>query len=305
MEIRMIESTPGAMVFEGINPMLLLGEVSLMAEPYADAGTLGWMTNSVAVAAFISLMILWAARKATRNAQRVPSGFQNFIELVVESIYSQVEQIVGKKIAPRVFPLLATIFIYVIISNWFGLLPGIGTIGFGSEPTQAALTLSADDKHIVPLLRPPTADLNLTLGMAAVFMLVWFYLTVRETGVIGFLKHTFGPKGGIKGLLGMAIVPVFLFVGVIEVISIALRPVSLSLRLFGNVFAGENLMHVMSTLADKYDLPAFVTFLASVLLPLPTFFLELLVGGLQAMVFALLCGVYIQLSTTHDEGEDH
>ena len=301
----MIESTPGAMVFEGINPMLLLGEVSLMAEPYADAGTLGWMTNSVAVAAFISLMILWAARKATRNAQRVPSGFQNFIELVVESIYSQVEQIVGKKIAPRVFPLLATIFIYVIISNWFGLLPGIGTIGFGSEPTQAALTLSADDKHIVPLLRPPTADLNLTLGMAAVFMLVWFYLTVRETGVIGFLKHTFGPKGGIKGLLGMAIVPVFLFVGVIEVISIALRPVSLSLRLFGNVFAGENLMHVMSTLADKYDLPAFVTFLASVLLPLPTFFLELLVGGLQAMVFALLCGVYIQLSTTHDEGEDH
>ena len=301
----MIESAPDAMVFEGLNPMLLLGEVSLMAEPYADVGTLGWMTNSVAVAAFFALMILWASRKATRNAQRIPSGFQNFVELVVEFIYSQVEQIVGKKIAPRVFPLLATIFIYVAISNWFGLLPGIGTIGFGSEPTQAALTLAADDKHIVPLLRPPTADLNLTLGMATVFMLVWVYLTVSETGVIGFLKHTFGPKGGIKGLLGMAIVPVFLFVGVIEVISIALRPVSLSLRLFGNVFAGENLMHVMANLAEKYDLPAFVTFMASVLLPFPTFFLELLVGGLQAMVFALLCGVYIQLSTAHDEGEDH
>ena len=293
------------MVFEGINPMLLLGEVSLMAEPYGDAGTLGWMTNSVAVAAFIALLIFWAARKATRNAQRVPSGFQNFVELVVEVVYSQVEDLIGKKIAPRVFPLLATIFVYILISNWFGLLPGIGTIGFGSEPTQAVLTLSSDDKHIVPLLRPPTADLNLTMGMAAVFMLVWVYLTVREIGVIGFLKHTFGPKGGIKGLLGIAIVPIFLFVGVIEMISIALRPVSLSLRLFGNVFAGENLMHVMSKLADDFNLPAFVTFLASVFLPLPTFFLELLVGGLQAMVFALLCGVYIQLSTAHDEGEDH
>ena len=301
----MIQSAPDAMVFEGINPMLLLGKVSLSAEPFADAGTLGWLTNSVAVAAFIALLILWAARKATRNAQRVPSGFQNFVELVVEFIYSQVEQIVGKKLAPRVFPLLATIFIYVAISNWFGLLPGIGTIGFGSEPLQAAFTLSSTDHHVIPLLRPPTADLNLTLGMAAVFMLVWVYLTVRETGVIGFLKHTFGPKGGITGWLGIAIVPVFLFVGVIEMISIALRPVSLSLRLFGNVFAGENLMHVMSTLADAYNLPAFVTFLASVLMPLPTFFLELLVGGLQAMVFALLCGVYIQLSTAHDEGEGH
>ncbi len=301
----MTQSVSDALVFEGINPMLLLGEVSLMAEPFADASTLGWLTNSVFVAAFIALLILWAARKATRNAQRVPSGFQNFFELLVEFVYSQVEQIVGKKLAPRVFPLLATIFIYVAISNWFGLLPGIGTVGFGSEATQATLTLSAEDEHIVPLLRPPTADLNTTLGMAVVFMLIWVYLTVRETGVIGFLKHTFGPKGGIKGLLGMAIVPVFLFVGVIEMISIALRPVSLSLRLFGNVFAGENLMHVMANLAEKYDLPAFVTFMASVLVPLPTFFLELLVGGLQAMVFALLCGVYIQLSTAHDEEEGH
>ncbi len=283
--------------------MPLLGKVSLFAEPFAEAKIFGWLTNSVFVAAFIALLLLWAARKATRNAQRVPTGFQNFFELIVEFLYSQVEQIVGQKLAPRVFPLLATIFIYVAVANWFGLLPGIGTIGFGSEPTKAFLTLSAHDHHVVPLLRPPTADLNLTLGMAAVFMLIWVYLTVRETGVIGFIKHTFGPKGGIKGALGMVLVPIFMFVGVIEIISIALRPVSLSLRLFGNVFAGENLMHVMSGLGDKAG--AVVSFLISVLLPLPTFFLELLVGGLQAMVFALLCAVYIQLSTTHEEEEDH
>ena len=303
MVIRMIQGASDALILAGFSPIPLLGEVSLFAEPYADTGSLGWMTNSVAVAAFIALLLLWASRKATRNAQRVPTGFQNFFELIVEFLYSQVEQIVGQKLAPKVFPLLATIFIYVAVANWFGLLPGIGTIGFGSEPTQAALTLSADDEHIVPLLRPPTADLNLTLGMAAVFMLIWVYLTVRETGVIGFIKHTFGPKGGIKGALGMVLVPIFMFVGIIELISIALRPVSLSLRLFGNVFAGENLMHVMSGLGDNAG--AFFSFVISVLLPLPTFFLELLVGGLQAMVFALLCAVYIQLSTTHDEEEGH
>ncbi|MFP6874248.1 MAG: F0F1 ATP synthase subunit A [Verrucomicrobiales bacterium] len=297
----MLQDASDALILKGFSPMPLLGKVSLSAEPFTD--TLHWLTNSIFVAAFIALLLLWAARKATRNIQRVPTGFQNFFEFIIEFLYSQVEQIVGKKLAPRVFPLLATIFIYVAIANWFGLLPGVGTIGWGSEPTKAAFTLDPKSEHVVGLLRPPTADLNLTLGMAAVFMLIWVYLTVRETGVIGFIKHTFGPKGGLKGALGVILVPIFMFVGVIEIISIALRPVSLSLRLFGNIFAGENLMHVMSTMGDT--LGPVLSFITSVLLPLPTFFLELLVGGLQAMVFALLCAVYIQLSTTHDEEESH
>ena len=155
--------------------------------------------------------------------------------------------------------------------------------------------------HWAPLLRPPTADLNLTLGIAAVFMLVWMWLTVSEIGVIGFIKHTFGPKGGLTGFLKYALTPIFIFVGLIELISIAARPVSLSLRLLGNIFAGETLLHTMGDLGTSFGLSAVPAFLMRVALPIPFYFMEILVGLLQATVFALLCAVYIQLSTTHDE----
>ena len=275
--------------------MKLLGEVSMTAEPFIPFLT--WLTNSVFVAAIVLGIMLWATRKATRKLMPVPSGFQNFFELTVEFLYGQVEGIVGKKVAPRAFPLLATIFLFIVVSNWFGLLPGVGTVGFGE--LKGPLTLDPTSHHFVPLLRPATADLNMTLAIAAVFMILWVWLTVTEIGVIGFIKHTFAPKGGLTGLMGAVLVPIFLFVGIIELISIAFRPVSLSLRLFGNVYAGETLLHTMSSMLD--GLPPVFAFIGSVLLPLPFFFLEILVGILQATVFALLCAVYIQLSTSHDE----
>jgi len=225
----------------------------------------------------------------------VPHPAQNLFELVVEFLYNQVEGIVGKKVAPRAFPLLATIFIFILVANWFGLVPGVGTMGWGV----AGEGFYNLEKIETPLLRPATADLNMTLGMAAAFMLVWFFLTIQELGVMGFIKHTFAPKGGLKGFLWWVLLPIFIFVGLIEIVSIAFRPVSLSLRLFGNIYAGETLLHTMATLGDK--LPPWAAFLTSVAFPLPFYFLELLVGLLQAMVFALLCAVYIQLSTSHDE----
>ncbi|MEC9328181.1 MAG: F0F1 ATP synthase subunit A [Verrucomicrobiota bacterium] len=300
--IIMIKFAPDTSSLFDPSSFFLLGEVPINAEPFVgDSGLLSWLSNSIFVAAIVVLLILWASRKATKNIQRIPTGFQNFFEFTIEFLFNQVEQIVGKKLAPRVFPLLATIFIYILIANWFGLLPGVGTIGFGfSSPFGPG---SSD--HIVPLLRPATADLNLTLGMAALFMVIWVWLTVKEIGVWGFIKHTFGPKGGLKGKMLMVIVPIFLFVGVIEIISIGLRPVSLSLRLFGNIFAGENLLHVMGRLGEILGAGPILAWITSWIIPLPTYFLELLVGGLQAMVFALLCAVYIQLSTTHDEEEEH
>jgi len=310
------------------------------AKPFSDG--LGWLTSSVFVAALVVLVILYFCRKATKNVQRVPSGMQNFVEFIIEFLYGQVEGIVGKKVAPRAFPLLATIFIFVLISNWFGLLPGVGTIGFGpksgfltldgghhaphaehaapeagaaegSEATEAEEELENEaavagesheehDAHageIRPLLRPSMADLNMTLAISAIFMIVWFWLTMTELGPWGFLKHTFAPKGGLKGIVGMLLVPIFFFVGIIELISIAFRPMSLSLRLYGNVFAGESLLHTMSTIGAGWG--PIGSFVSSVVLPLPFYFLELLVGVLQAMVFSLLCAVYIQLSTTHEE----
>ncbi len=143
----------------------------------------------------------------------------------------------------------------------------------------------------------------MTLGMALCFMLVWMWLTVAELGIWGFIKHTFGPKGGLTGIMGVCIAVIFFVVGIIELISILFRPVSLSLRLFGNVYAGETLLHTMGSMLD--GLGAIPSFLGSVALPLPFYFLEVLVGVLQAMVFSLLCAVYIKLSTTHDEEHEH
>ena len=250
------------------------------------------------------------------------------------------------------FCLLATFFIFILVSNWIGLVPGVGTIGFG--PKSGPLTIDMEavhaasghgegaqahgreahggdaahgedskgaahenhsaqpgdghshwDTHYAPLLRPPTADLNMTLGMAAVFMLVWTWITISEVGVWGFIVHTFGPKGGLTGFLKWVLIPIFIFVGLIEIISIAFRPVSLSLRLLGNVYAGETLLHTMGELGNLLGLGKIGTSIIRVVAPLPFYFLEILVGLIQSIVFTLLCAVYIQLSTSHDEDHEH
>ncbi|NOX99638.1 MAG: F0F1 ATP synthase subunit A [Verrucomicrobia bacterium] len=253
------------------------------------------------VAAIVTLSILLFTRVATRRMALVPDGKQNFVEFLIEFLYGQVEEIVGKKVAPRVFPLLATLFIFILSANWFGLIPGVGTIGFGEKT--GFLMIDANDHNFVPLLRPATADLNMTFAMAAVFMLVWVWITVKETGVIGFFKHVFAPKGGLTGFMWWALLPIFMFVGVIEIISIMFRPVSLSFRLLGNVYAGETLLHSMGNIGQLMGLGPKLSAVLGVLVPLPFYFMEILVGLIQAIVFTLLCAVYVQLSTAHDEDE--
>ncbi len=130
-------------------------------------------------------------------------------------------------------------------------------------------------------------------------------LSIAELGVWGTILHIFGPKGGLQGMLKYLLMPIFIFVGLIEVLSIAFRPMSLSLRLFGNIFAGETLLHTMGELGEKLGLHGWAAFLTSVIFPLPFYFMELLVGVLQATVFSLLCAVYIKLATTHDEEAHH
>ncbi|HEY5704478.1 MAG TPA: F0F1 ATP synthase subunit A [Terrimicrobiaceae bacterium] len=260
---------------------------------------LEWLTNSILAALVVVGVVLWWARKATKTMQLVPGATQNSFEAVVEFLYDMLEGIVGKHMVSRVFSLLATLFIFILVANWFGLLPGVGSIGWGHDVPGHGFEV------VVPLLRPTTADLNMTLGMALVAFCFWLYWTISEVGLWGFIVHTFGPKGGLKGLMKLIFALLFLFVGVIEVVSILVRPVSLSLRLFGNVFAGETLLASMITLGQTLGLPTFVTYAISLIVPVPFYFLELLVGLLQALVFTLLCAVYIQLSTTHDEEEEH
>ncbi len=284
-----------------INPTsIVLAEVSRSAVSLAGKDSLlSFLTNSFFVAGLVLLVIMYVARKATVGMTLVPHRWQNFFELIVEFLYERIEGIVGKKVAPKAFPLLATLFVFILVSNYFGLLPGVGTVGWGHGHGFFAL-----DHISAPLLRPATADLNMTLGMAICFMLVWFFISIREVGVWGFIVHIFGPKGGLKGLMGIVVAIVFFVVGLIEVVSIAFRPASLALRLFGNIFAGETLLHTMMNLGQMFGVGKFAEFIISVLAPLPFYFMELLVGLLQAVVFTLLCAVYIQLSTTHDDHGD-
>jgi F-type H+-transporting ATPase subunit a len=277
---------PTSSVLANVSPQAL--------ELFRGSSILEFLTNSVLVALLVLGIVLWFSRAATTNMTLIPHKAQNLFEFVIEFLYDRVVGIVGEKQAKLAFPLLGTLFIYILVSNWFGLIPGVGTIGVGD----AVGPFMVGEVH-EPLLRPPTADLNATLAMSLSAFLVWFYLTIKELGFMGFIAHTFGAKGGLKGLMGKVVAVVFLFVGVIEVVSMILRPMTLSVRLYGNIFAGESVLHTLGALLDNAGFPW--SFVGSVLIPFPFYFMELLVGLLQAIVFTLLCSVYIQLSTTHDE----
>ena len=281
-----------------------LAQIPLNAERFPATESAGWIghvfTNSLIVAAIVAGLVLWFARRATRTMELVPnSGSQNVFEAVIEALYDMLEGIVGRHMVAKAFPLLATLFLFILVSNWFGLLPGVGTIGYGPVQGQGILRSVSEVEN--PLLRPANADLNLTLGMALVFSVFWTIWSFQELGVGGFFSHIFGPKGEVSGVLKYPLIAIFAFVGVIEVISLAFRPVSLSLRLFGNIYAGENLMKTMSSLGETMGMPAVVSMLMKVIIPIPFYFLELLVGVVQALVFTLLCAVYIKLTTSHDD----
>jgi F-type H+-transporting ATPase subunit a len=249
------------------------------------------VTNSMLVTWIVALGIIFFARYATRRMQEVPEGAQNFWEFLVESLHDFLESIVGPDLVKKTFWFFATIFIFILFTNWFGLIPGVGTIGWGTH-TAGGFEVTR------PLLRGGNADLNMTSAMAVIFMLLWFVWALQSNGLFGFIRHIFGPKGDMQGALKYAMIVVFIAVGFIEVISIAFRPISLSFRLYGNMFAGENLLDAMSRAIQH---PAWARALFSALLPVPFYFLELLVGFVQAIVFMLLTAVFTGVICLHDD----
>jgi F-type H+-transporting ATPase subunit a len=269
----------------------LIASAELAAETpeFLSKSYLAWLTNSILVTAIVLGVIVWIVRSCTRRIEVIPGTGQNFLEAVVEGFYGAVDGLLGHKLAHKAFPLLGTLFIFILISNWFGLLPGVGSIGWH------------EGDKFVPLLRPGTADMNMTIAMSAVSMVLWFYWTMQVTGPVAFAKELFGVKGGMTGPILFLLVPLFLFVGVLEVVSILVRPVSLSLRLYGNIFAGENMLGTMINIGHLFHAPQWLCNVLSCIVPVPFYFLELLIGFLQAMVFTLLVLVYLQLSTTHEE----
>jgi F-type H+-transporting ATPase subunit a len=249
------------------------------------------VTNSMLMVWIVAAFIIIVAQLSTRDLKLVPSGLQNFVEWIVESLYGFLENILGKHLVKRTFWFFATIFVLILFTNWFGLIPGVGTFGW-------QLSGSGVDPHDTfrPWLRGGNADLNMTAAMAFTFALLWFYWAITENGMKGFLAHIFAPKGAFKGIMAVLMLFVFAFVGILEVVSILFRPVALSFRLYGNIFAGENILeNMMLLVGDK-------TYLAW-LPPLPFYFLELLVGLVQALVFMLLTSVFLKLICDH--GDEH
>lgn len=262
--------------------------VSLKAAPLVQFGKFA-VTNSMLVTWIVALGIIVFAQIATRRIQSIPSGAQNFWEWLVESLYNFLEGIIGRDLVRKTFWFFATIFIFILFVNWFGLIPGVGTIGWGHYDANGMFHVDR------PLLRGGNADLNMTTAMSAIFFVLWLIWALQANGIGGFLKHLFAPKGETTGIISILMAVIFFMVGWLEVISILFRPISLSFRLFGNIYAGESTLEVMSTMVPYL----------SWLLPIPFYFMELLVGIVQALVFMLLTAVFTMLIAQHDTGPEH
>jgi F-type H+-transporting ATPase subunit a len=241
------------------------------------------ITNSMIVSWVVAVGLIIFAQLATRKMKQVPGGAQNFLEWLVEGLYKFMVGIIGPHLAERTFWFFATIFIFILASNWVGLIPGVGSMGWGHATSHGF-------KIDQPLFRGANADVNLTLAMALVFFACWIFWAFREVGFVGFFKELFAPKGETEGLLRVLMVVVFFAAGCLEVVSILFRPISLSFRLYGNIFAGENLLEAMARLVPGFGW----------LVPIPFYFLELLMGLVQALVFMLLTAVFTMLMCQHE-----
>lgn len=242
-------------------------EISLRAEDVFHIGSFQ-VTNSVLLAFLILVCLSIGAIFLRRKFKLVPSKLQNLVEVIFEQSLELTDSVLGsRKASEKYFPLVFTIFLFVLFSNWLGLVPGVGAITVG---TGAAA---------VPLLRSPSSDLNFTLALAliAVTMVNFFGATVS-----GFWKRisVFFDFSG----------PLNFFVGILELISEFAKIISFTFRLFGNVFAGEVLLAIMALLVPY-------------IVPLPFMFLEIFVGFIQAFIFGMLTLVFVALAISHEPAE--
>jgi F-type H+-transporting ATPase subunit a len=242
------------------------------------------ITNSMVVTWIVAIVLIVFAQAATRHMAQVPGGAQNFLEWMVEGLYNLLESIIGRHLADKTFWFFGSVFIFILAANWISLLPGVGTIGWGHYTDHG---FRVDQ----PFFRGANADLNMTLAMSLVFFACWIVWALQEAGVRGIAKELFAPKGETEGLMKILMIVVFFAAGCLEIVSILFRPVSLSFRLYGNIFAGENMLEAMTAIVPSLGW----------LLPIPFIFMELLVGLVQAMVFMLLTAVFTLLICQHHE----
>jgi F-type H+-transporting ATPase subunit a len=272
------------------NNLQKMSFAALAAESLFHVGNFP-VTNSMLNAWIVAGIFIIIAFIASRRKSLVPRGIHNVFEAIVEFLLGEMEKVTNDaKKARAFFPFVATIFLFILANNWLGLLPGTGTIGFTE--------MVHGEAEFIPLLRPAAADLNFTLAIALLSLIVVQFAGIKSTGLVNYASKFINIRGIFraipKGPVAVLVAIIEFFVGLLEIISEFAKVLSLSLRLFGNVFAGEILMGVMLSLV-------------SVFLPIPFIFLEILVGVIQATVFAMLVLVFLTVATTgHDDhGDDH
>lgn len=264
--------------------------ISLAAEPIFHIGSFP-VTNTLMIAWMIIIFLVIVALLVKKNLKSIPGSLQNIVETVVDGALNFMETITGdRRQAEKFFPIVFTIFIFVIFSNWIEVVPGLGTIGIWEE--------HLGEKILIPFIRSSSADLNLTLAIAVVAVIATQIFGILAIGVRKHVRK-FLPFGGLFKLeYGFLPTPSFggfinFFAGFLELVAELAKIVSFSFRLFGNIFAGEVLLLVVS-------------FLVPYIVPLPFLFLEIFVGFVQALVFAMLTLVFLKMATTdHEEHEAH
>ncbi len=264
----------------------------IVAEPIFHIGSFP-VTNAYINSWIAVVLFVIAGFILRKKTAMIPKGFQNLVEALMEFMLKYVDQVThDRKKSLRFFPIVGGLFLFILVSNWMGLIPGTGSMG--------RWLVMHGELELVPFLRPANADLNMTLAMA-VFAVVTSH--ILGIAAIGFFKYAnkFIKLGDLvtgfrKGGSHILVAVIEFAVGFLEIISEVAKMVSLSLRLFGNIFAGEVLLTVIAGLI-------------AYAVPLPFMFLEILVGLIQAVVFSMLTLVYLTIATTpivsHDSHEKH
>ena len=241
--------------------------ISLAAEPLFYLGSFP-ITNTLMMAWLIIIFLSLLAGAVSFKLKSIPRRLQSVIEMLFEAVLSLMESVTeDKKQARKFFPIVATIFLFVLLSNWLEVVPGLGTVGLWQ--------VHQGETILVPFIRSASADLNFTLALAIISV-----FTVQLFGImaLGAFKYA-GKFINFKN-------PVYFFVGILELFAELAKIVSFSFRLFGNIFAGEVLLMVM-------------LFLVPYVVPLPFLFLEIFVGLVQALIFSMLTLVFLKMAVTH------
>jgi F-type H+-transporting ATPase subunit a len=244
-------------------------EISIVAEKLFSIGSLP-ITNALLIAFLVSFFLVIVLGGVRRKMQLIPRGAQNVVEVIFEELLALMDSVLQDKAQTRkFFPLIATIFLFVLLSNWVGLLPGVGTVGL----------THLQDGHatIIPFLRSTSADINFTLALSLIVV-----LAIQASGIAALGLAKYGKKFFISPFhkpYGIGTV-----LGLLELMGEFAKLLSFSFRLFGNVFAGEVLLIVMLHLVPYF-------------IPLPFLFLEIFVGLIQAAVFAMLTLVFLKMAT--------